>query len=180
MSHLAQKQYFLYMKNKFPSFFKGTKVLDVGSLDINGSSKDLFLDCDYYGLDIAPGKNVDIISVAHEYNAPDESYEVIVSSNAFEHDMFFPQTLKNIIRLLKPRGLFFFSCPGEGHAEHGTEKTSPYNSPLTVKNNLWKNYYKNITEQWVKKIIKVEDVFSCFEFEYYAPSKDLRFWGIKK
>lgn len=180
MCHPAQKDYFNFIKNKFPSFFKNKKVLDIGSLDVNGCNKNLFINCKYYGLDIGPGKNVDIVCVAHEYKAPDQSFDVLVSANAFEHDMHFPKTLKNMYRLLKSGGLMFFSCAGKDHVEHGTEAKSPKSSPLTVKNNLWKNYYKNVTEEWVKEILPIEDSFSVFEFEYHASSKDLRFWGIKK
>lgn len=180
MSHQAQKDYFKFIKNKFPFHFKNKKVLDIGSLDINGCNRELFIDCDYYGLDIGPGKNVDIVSLAHEYNAPDQSYDVLVSGNAFEHDMHFPKTLKNMIRLLKSGGLMFFSCAGKDYPEHGTRSKSPSSCPLTMQDEAWKDYYKNVTEEWVREIICVEDYFSPFEFEYYAKSKDLRFWGIKK
>ena len=81
MAHQAQVDYCLFVKNKFPEFFKNTRVVDFGSLDINGSNRQFFDDCEYTGLDIGEGKNVDIVTKAHEYNAPDSSYDVVVSQN---------------------------------------------------------------------------------------------------
>ena len=40
------------------------KTLDIGSLGVNGSLKDLFTD--YIGLDMREGDNVDIVANGHE------------------------------------------------------------------------------------------------------------------
>ncbi len=180
MSHTEQREYCQDIKNKFEDFFRNKKVLDVGSLDINGANKTLFTDCDYTGLDVAPGRNVDVVSPCHLFDAPNESYDVVVSTECFEHDMYFPQTLLNIIRMLKPGGLLFFTCGGDGRGEHGTLRTDTFSSPLTTQIPEWANYYKNVNESWVREIITPEEVFESFEFSYRADVADFRFWGIKK
>ncbi|NDC22820.1 MAG: class I SAM-dependent methyltransferase [Proteobacteria bacterium] len=180
MAHPEQFQYFDYIRSKFPSFFSGTKVLDVGSLDINGCNRPYFKDCNYTGLDIAPGKNVDIVSLGHEFLDPDESYDVVVSANAFEHDMHFEKTFFNMVRLLKRGGLLFFSCAGEGHAEHGTARTSPHDAPFLMNDPVWSNYYRNVDEVWIRSFIDINTYFSSHEFQYETRSKDLRFWGLKR
>jgi hypothetical protein len=42
-----------------PGYFLRKKVLEVGSLDINGSVRPLFTDCDYMGIDLGDGPGVD-------------------------------------------------------------------------------------------------------------------------
>lgn len=180
MAHPEQFQYFDYVRSKMPQYFSKTKVLDMGSLDINGCNRIYFEDCFYVGLDIAPGKNVDIVSLGHEFADPDESYDVITSANAFEHDMHFEKTFLNLVRLLRSGGLLFFSCAGTDHAEHGTAKTSPQDAPFLMNDPAWCNYYKNVDEAWIRSFIDVDALFSSYEFQYEAKSKDLRFWGIKR
>lgn len=181
MAHIEQRDYFIGIKSKFPNHFKDKMVLDIGSLDINGNNKHLFENCVYQGLDIAPGRNVDIVSLAHEFNAPNESYDVIISNDCFEHDMFYEQTFKNIVRILKKGGFFLFTCKTAGSAEHGTLRTDGgFSSPLTSKHPEWSNYYRNIDEKDVRNSIDIDLVFENYEFSVLHPPHDIRFWGIKR
>lgn len=77
---------------------KNKKVLDVGSLDVNGTYRDLFTN--YTGLDIAPGKNVDIVSKnSYEYPPKDNSFEVVISGNTIEHIEDAQKWIKEIARI---------------------------------------------------------------------------------
>lgn len=161
-------------------YFSGCRVLDLGSLDINGSNKHLFKDCDYTGLDIAEGKNVDIVCLTHEHKAPDEHYKTIISGEMLEHDMFYKESLINIVRMLEDGGLFVFTCATTGRPEHGTMRTDGgVNSPMTVKYKEWENYYKNITEEDVRDVVDIDSTFSEYEFSTNNRTHDLYFWGIK-
>jgi SAM-dependent methyltransferase len=171
MAHYEQIEYCSMISWKFPDKFKNCKVLDVGSLDINGSNRGWFVDCEYIGLDIGVGKNVDVVCKAHEYDAPDESFDTIISTECFEHDKYLPETLKKIVKLLKLGGLFVFTCATTGRAEHGTEGFTPKESPFTP------DYYKNVTEKDVREIIDIDKIFEKYEFNILGT--DLRFWGIK-
>jgi len=181
MAHPEQVQFCLGIKEKFKDKFEDANVLDVGSLDINGSNRYLFWNnCKYTGIDIAPGNNVDIVSLGHEHNASDNEYDIIISTECFEHDKHWDKTLSNIVRMLKSNGLFFFTCATTGRAEHGTARSEPMTSPLTVSVEDWKNYYRNITEQDVRSIMNVDKIFSEFKFSVDDGHHDLQFWGIKK
>lgn len=181
MAHKEQKDYFLEIKNKHSDFFTKKKVLDIGSLDINGNNRHLFTECEYVGLDIAEGNNVDVVSLAHEYSEPNESFDVIISNDCFEHDMFYEKTFQNIVRLLKSGGLFLFTCKTTGSLEHGTlNSDGGFSSPLTIKYPEWQNYYKNITEDDVRNSINIDDIFSDYNFSVLEITSDIRFWGIKK
>ena len=179
MSHFEQIIFFDSIKEKHPKYFSQKIVLDIGSLDINGSNRDLFKQCLYIGVDIAPGKNVDFICPGHLLELPDNSVDVVISSECFEHDMHYPQTINNIYRMLKPGGLFAFSCATTGRKEHGTYRTSPEDSPLTQQFSEWKDYYKNLTEVDIHQVINIKNSFATFEFSKNNKSHDLYFWGIK-
>lgn len=153
-------------------------MLDIGSLDINGSNKDLFKNCEYMGVDIGPGKNVDVVSEAHRLGIPSEHFTTIISTECFEHDLYYEKSLMNAVRMLAPEGLLVFTCATLGREEHGTERTSPKMSPFTSALSEWKNYYKNLTEIDIRGAIPVNEIFKSYNFA--VVQTDLQFWGIKK
>jgi len=181
MSHIEQQSFCKRMEKKYPSYFKNKIVLDIGSLDINGNNRFLFENSIYTGLDVDKGLNVDIVCPGHLYNALDNSFDVIISTEVFEHDMFYDKTIKNIIRMLKNGGMFLFTCASIGRVEHGTIRTgSDYAAPLLQNiSTEWSNYYKNLTEKNIRKISGLNENFPDAYFEYNPTSCDLYFFGIK-
>lgn len=178
MAHHEQLQFLKSIKSRFPESFENVKVLDVGSLDINGNNRILFEKSDYTGIDVGDGRNVDIVSLGHEFKAPADSYDTIISTECFEHDMYFEKTLRNIIRMLKPGGLFVFTCATAGRPEHGTSRSEPDSSPLTSSINEWTDYYKNITEDDIRSAINIDRLFSDYMFT--VREHDLYFYGISR
>jgi hypothetical protein len=88
---------------------KHLNILDLGSLDVNGTYAPLF-DCPnwtYHGADTAPGKNVGIV-LRDPYDwkeIVDGYYDVVVSGQTFEHVEYFWLTVLQINRVLKVGGL---------------------------------------------------------------------------
>lgn len=181
MAHRQQQNFCKKIKEKYPDFFINKKVLDIGSLDVNGNNRFLFNNCDYLGIDIAEGKNVDKVSLGHLFDAPDNFYDVIISTEVFEHDMFYEKTIQNIIRMLKPGGMFLFTCASLGRKEHGTIKSDgSFSAPLLKKVSAeWANYYKNLQEDDIRNILGFNENFPDGYFEYDVNSGDLYFFGIK-
>jgi SAM-dependent methyltransferase len=96
------------------------RVLDVGSYDVNGSYHALFEQpaWRYEGADMKAGPNVDhVLEDPYHWTLPDESYDVVVSGQAFEHIQFFWLTWREMVRVLKPGGLIFLLAPSKG-VEH--------------------------------------------------------------
>lgn len=90
-------------------------VLDIGSCDVNGTLKPIFLKAKkYIGLDQCQGKNVDIVSPSHNIPLEDNSVDIIVSSSCFEHDTMFWITFKEMCRLVKPSGFIYINAPSNG------------------------------------------------------------------
>jgi len=91
-------------------------VLDVGSRDANGSYKPLFKGWEYKGLDICPGNNVDI-TVKDIYcwsEVEPNSYDVVISGQAFEHMDYPWMTIGEIARVMKVGGMCCIIAPSAG------------------------------------------------------------------
>ena len=180
MAHTNQILYCESVKAKYPQFFKGVKVLDIGSLDINGSNRYLFEDSDYLGIDVGEGRNVDLVCVGHEFNGPDNYFDTIISTEVFEHDMYYEKTILNVMRMLKPGGLFVFTCASTGRAEHGTRRSDgSWAAPLLMNKDAWADYYKNLTSEDIEVIDGFKEHFPDGVFGYNGESCDLYFLGIK-
>lgn len=167
--HLTQSNFCRYVKDRFPLYFLEPLVLDVGSLDVNGTNRYLFEGGEYTGIDIGPGPNVDVVSPVHLWKT-DRTFTTIISTECFEHDRHYPLSIEAIIRLLCKKGLFIMTCAGVGRPEHGTHKTDN-SSPFT------KDYYQNLTVD--DFMISFGESFERFEFDTSIPG-DLYFWGIKR
>jgi SAM-dependent methyltransferase len=175
MAHPAQQRWCEIVKEYHPGYFVNKRVLDVGSLDINGNNRHLFDDCEYMGLDVVPGANVHIVSIAHEYETV-ELFDVVLSTNALEHDMYWQKTLARMFNLLKPGGLMFFSVANSWF-EHGTRMTTPSESGTSQMGKAWANYYRNLEPLDIETALNL-DQFSRNNMSIFE--NDLRFWGIKK
>lgn len=178
MSHIQQKEFVAEVKFKLPEFFNNKKVLEVGSLNINGTVRDMFHNCDYIGIDLDEGADVDVISSGQDYDAPDDFFDVICSLECFEHNPYWYETFLNMMRMCRPGGLVFFTCATEGRLEHGTSRTTPADSPFTVSNG-W-DYYQNLTEKDFTDKINLEEHFKYYYFSVNNESHDLYFYGILK
>lgn len=173
MAHIEQKKFFTKVKEKYPENFKKVRVIDCGSLDVNGSLKDLFEDSVYIGVDIANGKNVDVVSKIKDLNYK-EKFDTVVSGEMLEHDETWKESLEKMYGMAKPGALIAISCAGEGRPEHGTTKT-------TGAKKIWgtsPDYYMNLTEKHFKEIYKPE-MFTDYEFSYNQKSQDQYFFGKK-
>ena len=103
----------------YSKYYKDTNVsvLDIGSQDVNGSLKQICpKEFKYIGLDFEDAKGVDIV-LQDPYNFPfdDQSVDIVVSSSCFEHSEMFWLTFLEILRILKPNGIFYLNAPSDGH-----------------------------------------------------------------
>jgi hypothetical protein len=171
VSHQSQLNFVSSLKSQFPIFFAGQKVLEIGSLDINGSIRQFFIGCDYTGVDLGEGKGVDLVARGEELDFPDGHFKVVASCECFEHNENWEATFRNMIRMSS--GLVFFSCATTGRPEHGTRRTSPSDAPFTL------DYYKNLTEEDFREKFTFEE-FESYGFSTNSNPQDLYFWGIKK
>jgi SAM-dependent methyltransferase len=101
----------------FPSISSdAVKVVEIGSQNVNGSIREVCPESyEYIGLDFQEAPGVDIV-LTDPYVLPlgDESVDVVVSSSCFEHSEMFWLVFIEILRVLKPRGLFYLNAPSNG------------------------------------------------------------------
>ena len=195
--HKEQINYLNKIKEKLPNAFNNCKVLDIGSFNVNGNEKPWFENCDFTGLDLLLGPGVDVACPANEYDAPDNTFDTIISCECWEHNPFYRESILNSIRMLKSGGYFIWTCATTGRPVHGTKtqdeidkknkKTVQGNSSENwktmpnVEKEDWDNeYYKNVTENDIREFCNIDLVFSSYEFEIETNHCDLYFWGIKK
>lgn len=89
-------------------------VIEFGSCDVNGSLKPIFKECIYTGLDMASGKNVDVVCNGGDTPFPMNTFDVIISSSNFEHDDCFWMTFLEMCRIVKPGGYVYINAPSSG------------------------------------------------------------------
>jgi SAM-dependent methyltransferase len=174
MSHQSQLDFVSNVRDSFPKQFVNSKVLEVGSLNINGTVRIFFQDCDYVGVDIGPGKDVDLICPGHELTFPINTFDTTISCECFEHDKFWVRTFKKMYDLTKHNGLVVFSCATIGRPEHGTTRTSPADAPFT------NDYYRNLTAEDFEGAFDLDNMFSEYQFAVNQWPADLYFYGVKK
>lgn len=178
--HEQARDFTVFVKKILGDSFVGKRVLDVGSGDINGNNRFLFDQCEYDGNDVIEAKNVSIVSKTKDLPFEDSTFDTIVSTECFEHDPEYKESFEKIYKMLKPNGVFCFTCASTGRREHGTRRTSPQDSYGTLGSiDNMVDYYKNLTESDLNNVLPLNNLFSAWDTYYNAESCDLYFVGIK-
>jgi SAM-dependent methyltransferase len=97
-------------------------ILEVGSLDINGTVRDLFSDRDrfpaYLGVDMRPGPGVDQVMRANHLDVETESVGCVVCCEMLEHDSRPWESVKEFARVLKAGGYLILTTCYIGKPRH--------------------------------------------------------------
>jgi len=96
-------------------YYTGGSVLEVGSQDINGSYRDMFRGAEYVGLDIEEGPGVDVVGWD---TIAEESFDCVISWQAFEHIEDDISVMRRIAFCLKKDGACCIIAPSQG-PKHG-------------------------------------------------------------
>lgn len=177
MAHPEQQLFVAHCKRFLPEWFRNRTVLEIGSLDVNGSVREFFEDCRYTGIDVGPGKGVDVVAAGQSFAGPTHGYDVVISCEAMEHDPYWRETLHNAVRMLKPDGLMLLTCATYGRRQHGTPERSPGDSPLTA--GAGSAYYRNLGEADCRQAGPFGEWFGWHRFFADHVIRDLYFVGLR-
>jgi len=178
MSHPEQLGFFDLVARTNTPLIAGARVLEIGSYDVNGTIRGSFASAsEYVGVDLTPGPGVDVVSYGHELDHPDESFDITLSGECFEHDPHWLRTFDNMVRLTRPGGLVAVSCASSGRPEHGTTRALIDNSPGTQAVGI--DYYRNLDETDFLADLPVAEMFSSYGFWYLPSAFDLYFAGVR-
>jgi SAM-dependent methyltransferase len=104
--------------------FRDRRVLEVGSKYVNGSVRPLIerfcRPREYVGVDIEPGKYVDVVLPAErlvEYFGP-ESFDVVISTEVLEHVRDWRLVVNNMKAVLKGGGYIYITTRSYGFPYH--------------------------------------------------------------
>ena len=172
MSHFEQVEFFTNLYKNKQQKFDNKKIIEIGSLIINGSLRTIFNKSkEYVGVDLGNGPGVDIVSKGHEIEFANNYFDAAISAECFEHDEFWALSFKKMIDVTKSKGIVAFSCATTGRPEHGTHNTDVGSSPFT------NSYYKNLTESDFRQNFDIPKLFEEFVFIEEKGHHDLYFWG---
>ncbi|WP_083494632.1 methyltransferase domain-containing protein [Pyrodictium occultum] len=122
MCHVSVLEFFIEYARA--EEFKGKKVLEVGSRYVNGSVRPLiekyFQPKEYIGVDIEPGKFVDLVLPAErllEYFGP-ESFDVVISTELLEHVVDWRLVVNNMKGVLKRGGYIYITTRSRSFPYH--------------------------------------------------------------
>jgi SAM-dependent methyltransferase len=117
--HKSNERWWQMCGKKYSKFFTVDKsVCEFGSLCINGAIRDHIKTNEWVGVDWVAGKNVDCVSLAHEFKPP-HKFDAIVSSSMLEHDPYWELSLDNMINCMKDDGIMILAWQAARSVPHG-------------------------------------------------------------
>lgn len=143
-------------------------ILEIGSLDINGSVRPIFTETKktYIGIDPQEGPGVDIVADAATFDIS-LRFDVVVCAEVFEHTPVWKEIIANAYRLLKPGGLFTATMATNGRGPHSAIDENPIRD--------WE-HYENITDDMLTEGLREAGFVS---FGTNTQGLDIRCWAHK-
>jgi len=107
----------------FREEIEGKKIIEVGSLNINGSLRDMVIKYNpnsYAGIDLTQGPGVDMICRAENMvkKFGKNSFDVVISTELLEHAKDWRSVISNIKDVCKAGGLMLMTTRSRGYPFH--------------------------------------------------------------
>jgi SAM-dependent methyltransferase len=96
------------------------RVIEIGSLNVNGTIRDLFPNASWIGLDRIAGPCVDVVCDAAQF-VPQSPVDVVICCEVFEHADNWQRLIESAYQWLSPGGVFVMTCAGLGRQPHSCD-----------------------------------------------------------
>jgi SAM-dependent methyltransferase len=144
-----------------------TSVIEIGSRDINGTVRDFFPSAVYTGLDISPGRGVDIVADGSIWRPP-EPVDCVVTTEVLEHAHGARYIIANAYRMLKTGGVFIATMAAPPRPPHSAID----GGGLRV-GEYYRNVHERLLAHWVRSA-----GWQGFVIDDDTPT-DIYVWAIK-
>lgn len=158
--HAEAMNYLQRIRSRVPA--AGKRFLEIGSLDVNGSARHLFEAAFWWGIDIRPGRGVDEVVDAVDYDGKGQ-FDVVVTTETLEHCPEPATIIDCAWRALIPGGILVITA------------AAPPRDPHNCDGSAWGGveFYHNIDEaalqelltNWVDVDIEYDpvhgDIYAC-------------------
>jgi SAM-dependent methyltransferase len=96
------------------------RVIEIGSLNVNGTIRDLFPHAIWTGIDRVAGLCVDVVCDAAEF-VPESLVDVVICCEVFEHADNWQRLIESAFQWLVPGGVLVMTCAGLGRQSHSCD-----------------------------------------------------------
>jgi len=136
--HLAAFQHALACVERFGPW---ESVVEIGSMEINGSVRGLLRGARYTGIDVRQGPGVDVVADGSTWQPP-EPVDCVLCLETMEHAEDPRAIVANALRMLRPGGVLILSAAGPNRAPHGwhggdLEEGEQYQGIMPADLHLW-------------------------------------------
>jgi hypothetical protein len=141
------------------------EVLDIGGRNINGGVRGLFPNAArYVAVDIREGDGVDVVADAASW-VPDQEYDVVVSTETFEHTAVWPDICLTAYKACRTGGRLILTMAGPGRAVHSAIDGGPSLHP--------DEHYGNVEPDDLERVLLAAG-WRDITVDYRADSRDTR------
>lgn len=112
------------------------RVVEIGSRNVNGSTRHLFPNAEYIGVDQWPGEGVDVVADGATWH-PGTLFDVVICCETLEHAADPIAMMMNLAKLCEPTGTIIITAAGPDRPEHSAidggalQRDEPY-QPITA------------------------------------------------
>jgi SAM-dependent methyltransferase len=154
---------YAFIQKHAPKKTEGLRVLEIGSYNVNGTTRPLFRGARYVGLDRRPGREVNVVADGAEWDGDGKPFDVVVSTEALEHAPDPGAVLRNARKLLTMGGRLMLTAASLEREPHGQDGVH------TVPKG---EHYANIDPEWLRSLLSGRG-WELVTFEHHPERGDV-------